>query len=47
MLALIMILLRDSFRFMDIPPRGIRHRLAVWNERKYPIVTWAVFRKKA
>jgi SAM-dependent methyltransferase len=46
-LALLMILLRDSARFMDIPPRGIKHRLAVWNEKKYPIVTWVVFRKSA
>ncbi len=46
-LALIIILLRDSVRFMDIPPRGIKHRLATWNEKKYPIVTWVVFRRNA
>lgn len=47
-LALILIFIRDRFRFLYIP-RGtsLRTRLARWNEIKYPIVTWIVARKGA
>lgn len=46
-LALILIFLRDKFRFVDIvTPKSLFGRLAVWNEKKYPIVTWAVARKR-
>jgi hypothetical protein len=41
-----LILLRDSTRFLKIPPDSrLRRRLATWNEAKYPITTWIVARK--
>jgi SAM-dependent methyltransferase len=44
--ALGLILLRDSTRFLKIPPDSrLRRRLATWNEAKYPITTWIVARK--
>jgi len=43
-----LLLLRDGFRFIQIPPRsGFRRWLATYNESKYPIVTWLIARKKA
>lgn len=46
-LALMLIFVRDRFRFLDIPRgKSLRNRLATWNEKKYPIVTWIVARKK-
>lgn len=46
-LALTLIFIRDRFRFLDIQRgKSLRNRLATWNEKKYPIVTWIVARKK-
>ncbi|MHC1696847.1 MAG: methyltransferase domain-containing protein [Geobacteraceae bacterium] len=46
-IALILIFIRDRFRFMDIPEGvSLRRRLATWNEKKYPVVTWIVARKR-
>lgn len=45
--ALILLLLRDRTRAMDIPENStVRHWLATWNEEKYPIVTWILMRKR-
>lgn len=45
--ALILLLLRDRMRTIDIPERsGVRHWLATRNEAKYPIVTWILMRKR-
>lgn len=37
----------DRFRFMRVPDTrlSVRHWLATWNEKKYPMVTWVVARK--
>lgn len=37
----------DRFRFMKIPETkwSIRHLIATWNEKRYPIVTWVVAKK--
>ena len=46
-IALMLIFFRDSIRFLEIPQgNSLRSRLATWNEKKYPIVTWIVARKK-
>jgi SAM-dependent methyltransferase len=46
-IALVLIFLRDRFRFLEIPEgNSLRNRLATWNEKKYPIVTWIVACKK-
>jgi SAM-dependent methyltransferase len=45
--ALVLLLLRDRTRFIDIPEGSrVRRWLATWNEAKYPIVTWIVMRKR-
>lgn len=46
-LALLLMFLHDPFfRFLQIPERrGVRHWLAMYNEAKYPIVTWIVGQK--
>jgi SAM-dependent methyltransferase len=44
--ALILLLLRDRTRSIDIPQRSrVRRWLATRNEAKYPIVTWILMRK--
>lgn len=37
----------DRFRSMSIPETkwSIRHLIATWNEKRYPMVTWVVARK--
>ena len=37
----------DQFRFMNIPETklSIRHLIATWNEKRYPIVTYVVAKK--
>jgi len=46
-LAIMLCFLSDRLRFMKIPdkPRSVRHKIATWNERGYPIVTWIVAKK--
>ena len=45
-LALLLLLLRDGARRLEIPERSrFRRALATWNEQKYPIVTWLIVRR--
>lgn len=46
-IALVLCFLHDRFRFMNIPESkwSIRHLIATYNEKSYPIVTWVLGRK--
>lgn len=46
-IALLLCLMYERFRFMNIPDNkwSLRHLIATWNEKSYPIVTWVVARK--
>jgi len=46
-IALLLCFISDRFRFMNIPETkwSMRHLIATYNERKYPIVTWVIARK--
>ncbi len=45
-IALVMTLVRDRARFIQIPDRpGVRRWLATRNETKFPIVSWIVMKK--
>jgi len=45
--ALILCLMSDRFRAMEIPSngKGLRAKIASMNEERYPIVTWVIARK--
>jgi len=45
--AILLCFISDRFRFMNIPETkwSVRHLIATYNERKYPIVTWVIARK--
>ena len=45
--AILLCFLSDRFRWMSIPDSrwSIRHLIATYNEKRYPIVTWIVARK--
>jgi len=46
-IAIFFCFLSDRFRLLSIPDRkwSIRHLIANYNEKKYPIVTWIVVKK--
>ena len=45
--AILLCLISNRFRFLNIPESkiSIRRKIATWNEKKYPIVTWIIARK--
>ncbi len=45
--AILLCLISNRFRFLNIPESKIsmRRKIATWNEKKYPIVTWIIARK--
>ncbi len=46
-IAIILCLVSNRSRFLNIPESKIsmRRKIATWNEKKYPIVTWIIARK--
>jgi len=46
-IALLFCFLSDRFRFMNVPETkwSMRHLIATWNEKRYPIVTWVIAKK--
>jgi len=46
-IAILLCFLGERFRVMNIPETkwSIRHFIANWNEKRYPIVTWVIAKK--
>lgn len=46
-IAILLCFLSDRFRFIKIPDTkwSIRHLIATYNEKRYPIVTWVIAKK--